>query len=111
MWDEVLEKQYDKQSILKHVKGCSAQRIVTDFYENVFPLEIQEDGFLCRGQVVEIETGSIDEKKYYYDNNNRIIAIEYLDKMYKKCWLLFTYNSNEVVRLKFREHCCGQAFL
>lgn len=104
LWDEVLEKQYDKQSILKHVKGCSAQRIVTDFYENVFPLEIQEDGFLCRGQVVEIETGSIDEKKYYYDNNNRIIAIEYLDKMYKKCWLLFTYNSNEVVRLKFREH-------
>lgn len=102
IWREISSKQYNEEIIFKYIKECSQEKIVSDFYENIFPLEIQEDGFLCRGQIIEVETGSIDEKKYYYDNN-QIIAIEYMDKVYKKCWFLYFYDKNKVFRFKFRQ--------
>lgn len=97
----ILEEGID---YINNIKNESSKEIITsDFYENVFPLEIEEDGFMRNGQIINESTSLIDNKKYYYDKANRICLIEYTDGSYLKCWLHFQYEYNSVLRLKYRE--------
>lgn len=103
-------KLYNEKSNFKdyieYINGitekCTKKRITNNFYQNIFPLEIQEDYHECSGQVIEKKTGTIHEKVYYYDMD-KIRVIEYLDKTLKKCWFLYFYSEDEIMRLKFRD--------
>lgn len=75
---------------------------VSDYYENVFPYEIEEDGYACLGEIIEKRTlSSISEKVYYYDNQKRVVAIEYLTSYGSQKYLLYEYTDNQVLRKKF----------
>lgn len=89
---------------INKIKNKSERAILTsDFYENVFPFEIEEDGFMRNGQIIEESTSQIDNKKYFYDDKKRISLIEYIDSRNLKCWLHFKYEGDTVLRLKYRE--------
>lgn len=89
---------------INNIKKASNKQIMTsDFYENVFPLEIEEDGFIRNGQIIYEDNSTKDKKTYYYDEKNRVCLIEYTDTNYFKCWLQYQYEDNKILRLKYRE--------
>ena len=104
---EVFEQHNNKNNsdfVNEKIKGCKKNIIVSDYYQNVFPFEIEEDGFACLGKKIAFRNpSSKSEKIYYYDENDRVVVIDYLSSIRERKYFVYKYDKNQIVRTKYKQ--------
>lgn len=92
------------ESINKVLNQSSYSIIVSDYYEDVFPYEIEEDGYACLGEEIGTrDESSINNKVYFYNSNNHVCAIEYSSAYKIRKYMIYQYDDNKILRLKYKK--------